>query len=197
MFFSCVALFFSFVKKRLRPKFKSKSVSKKKTFFRRFFFSLRGPTSQPTLQQALYWLPKVMSSTAPPTTTEPSTAPSAAPAAAALVNGLTAEERFRLLLSVGEECIAPEELQRMVQNKPSIRCYDGFEPSGRLHIAQGIFKAINVNKCTTAGCVFTFWVADWFALMNDKMGGELERINQTLLRSPRLQKFHQQELPLR
>ena len=115
-----------------------------------------------------------MSSTAPPTTTEPSTAPSAAPAA--LVNGLTAEERFRLLLSVGEECIAPEELQRMVQNKPSIRCYDGFEPSGRLHIAQGIFKAINVNKCTTAGCVFTFWVADWFALMNDKMGGELERI---------------------
>ena len=32
-FFSCVALFFSFVKKRLRPKFKSKSVSKKKNVF--------------------------------------------------------------------------------------------------------------------------------------------------------------------
>ncbi len=26
--------------------------------------------------------------------------------------------------------------------------YDGFEPSGRMHIAQGVFKAMNVNKCT-------------------------------------------------
>ena len=49
--------------------------------------------------------------------------------------------------------------------------YDGFEPSGRMHIAQGSFKAMNVNKCTAAGGTFIFWVADWFALMNDKMGG--------------------------
>ena len=51
-----------------------------------------------------------------------------------------------------------------MEKKPEIRCYDGFEPSGRMHIAQGIFKAINVNKCTRSGCTFTFWVADWFAL---------------------------------
>ena len=35
---------------------------------------------------------------------------------------------------------------------------------------------MNVNKCTHAGGTFIFWVADWFALMNDKMGGDLERI---------------------
>ena len=29
---------------------------------------------------------------------------------------------------------------------------------------------MNVNKCTRAGGTFIFWVADWFALMNDKMG---------------------------
>eukprot|EP00746_Dinoflagellata_sp_MGD_P003524 gnl/MRDRNA2_/MRDRNA2_106841_c0_seq1.p1 gnl/MRDRNA2_/MRDRNA2_106841_c0~~gnl/MRDRNA2_/MRDRNA2_106841_c0_seq1.p1 ORF type:complete len:756 (+),score=177.31 gnl/MRDRNA2_/MRDRNA2_106841_c0_seq1:321-2270(+) len=45
-----------------------------------------------------------------------------------------------------------------------------------MHIAQGIFKSINVNKCTQAGGTFIFWVADWFALMNDKMGGDLEKI---------------------
>jgi tyrosyl-tRNA synthetase len=55
-------------------------------------------------------------------------------------------------------------------------CYDGFEPSGRMHIAQGILKAINVNKLTRAGCVFKFWVADWFALLNNKMGGDLKKI---------------------
>jgi tyrosyl-tRNA synthetase len=90
--------------------------------------------------------------------------------------GLTADERFALLRSVGEECISEAELRNLVEKKPDIRCYDGFEPSGRMHIAQGIFKAINVNKCTQAGCTFIFWVADWFALMNDKMGGELEKI---------------------
>jgi tyrosyl-tRNA synthetase len=35
---------------------------------------------------------------------------------------------------------------------------------------------MNVNKCTTAGGTFIFWVADWFALMNDKMGGDLAKI---------------------
>mmetsp|Transcript_37475 Transcript_37475/g.76419 ORF Transcript_37475/g.76419 Transcript_37475/m.76419 type:complete len:680 (-) Transcript_37475:197-2236(-) len=47
-----------------------------------------------------------------------------------------------------------------------------------MHIAQGVFKAVNVNKCTLSGTnsTFVFWVADWFALMNDKMGGDLEKI---------------------
>jgi len=45
-----------------------------------------------------------------------------------------------------------------------------------MHIAQGILKAINVNKCTKAGCTFIFWVADWFALLNNKMGGDIKKI---------------------
>ena len=37
---------------------------------------------------------------------------------------------------------------------------------------------MNVNKCTAEGTnsTFVFWVADWFALMNDKMGGDLAKI---------------------
>lgn len=37
-------------------------------------------------------------------------------------------------------------------------------------------KAINVNKITSAGGIFIFWVADWFALLNNKMGGDLHKI---------------------
>ena len=33
-----------------------------------------------------------------------------------------------------------------------------------------------VNKCTEAGGIFKFYVADWFALMNDKMGGDMKKI---------------------
>lgn len=86
------------------------------------------------------------------------------------------------ILSVGEECISADELKRMILAKGrgtnlGFNLYDGFEPSGRMHIAQGVFKAMNVNKCTSAeGATFVFWVADWFALMNDKMGGDLEKI---------------------
>eukprot|EP00443_Scrippsiella_acuminata_P085087 CAMPEP_0115536160 /NCGR_PEP_ID=MMETSP0271-20121206/87627_1 /TAXON_ID=71861 /ORGANISM="Scrippsiella trochoidea, Strain CCMP3099" /LENGTH=677 /DNA_ID=CAMNT_0002968831 /DNA_START=20 /DNA_END=2050 /DNA_ORIENTATION=- len=98
---------------------------------------------------------------------------SAAPSSAA---GSGEDWRFNLVRSVGEECQTEEELRKLLQRKSEFILYDGFEPSGRMHIAQGVFKALNVNKCTKAGGVFIFWVADWFALMNDKMGGDLEKI---------------------
>jgi tyrosyl-tRNA synthetase len=73
-------------------------------------------------------------------------------------------------------------LRKLLENSPSPICYDGFEPSGRMHIAQGVQKAINVNKLTRAGCTFVFWVADWFAQLNNKMDGDLDKIRTVCLR---------------
>jgi hypothetical protein len=78
--------------------------------------------------------------------------------------------KYDLVRSVGEECVTDSELRNLVAKKPGFVLYDGFEPSGRMHIAQvpvtirlrpssspltcclrasqGIFKAMNVNKCT-------------------------------------------------
>ncbi|KAF3786676.1 Tyrosine--tRNA ligase 1 [Nymphaea thermarum] len=89
---------------------------------------------------------------------------------------LTLEEKFALVRSVGEECIQEDELRNLLAKKKNPVCYDGFEPSGRMHIAQGVMKAINVNKLTSAGCKMKFWVADWFAQLNNKMGGDLKKI---------------------
>ena len=89
---------------------------------------------------------------------------------------LTAQERYDKIKSVGIECVKDEELWELVQENKFIYCYDGFEPSGRMHIAQGLMKAANVNALVEAGCIFIFWVADWFGLLNDKMGGDLEKI---------------------
>ncbi|KAG7366368.1 tyrosyl-tRNA synthetase [Nitzschia inconspicua] len=93
------------------------------------------------------------------------------------------EADYQRILSVGEECISASELKGLISAKGrgtdlGFNLYDGFEPSGRMHIAQGVFKAMNVNKCTFPGTnsTFIFWVADWFALMNDKMGGDLDKI---------------------
>lgn len=93
-----------------------------------------------------------------------------------MVKKLSAEERFELISQVGEEIIGLDELKELLKTNREIVAYDGFEPSGRIHIAQGLLRAINVNKLTRAGIKFKFWVADWFALMNNKMGGDLNKI---------------------
>nr|XP_027064614.1 tyrosine--tRNA ligase 1, cytoplasmic isoform X1 [Coffea arabica] len=98
------------------------------------------------------------------------------PRKCAVLLWMSLEERFRIVRSVGEECIQEDELLNLLEKKPQPVCYDGFEPSGRMHIAQGVMKAINVNKLTSAGCKVKIWIADWFAQLNNKMGGDLKKI---------------------
>jgi len=86
------------------------------------------------------------------------------------------EDRLKLIKEVGEEIIQEEELKKLLESGEELVAYDGFEPSGQIHIAQGILRAINVNKMTKAGVRFKMWVADWHAMANNKMGGDLEKI---------------------
>lgn len=53
-----------------------------------------------------------------------------------LMYRLTLEERFKLCLTIGEECISEADLKDRLEKKAFPVCYDGFEPSGRMHIAQ-------------------------------------------------------------
>jgi len=89
------------------------------------------------------------------------------------------EKRFDLIKSVGEEIITEQELRDLLEKKKHFIAYDGFEPSGRMHIAQGIFRTINVNKMIQAGAKFKMLVADWFAWLNNKMGGDMKKIEIT------------------
>lgn len=86
------------------------------------------------------------------------------------------EEKIKLVKEVGEEIISEDELRELFLKKKNPIAYDGFEPSGKIHIAQGLLRAINVNKLTRTGIKMRFWVADWFAMLNNKMGGDLEKI---------------------
>ncbi len=86
------------------------------------------------------------------------------------------EKRAEIIASTGEEVITIEDLRHLLETKTKPVAYDGFEPSGQMHIAQGLMRAINTNKMLEAGVHFKFWVADWFGWMNNKMGGDLEKI---------------------
>jgi tyrosyl-tRNA synthetase len=86
------------------------------------------------------------------------------------------DTRLDLIKQVGEEIITEDELRALLEKKKNPVAYDGFEPSGRMHIAQGLLRALNVNRMIDAGCKFTMWVADWHAWANNKYGGDLDKI---------------------
>ena len=82
-----------------------------------------------------------------------------------------------MIKEVGEEIVTEEDLLMLLKSKKAPVAYDGFEPSGTdIHIAQGLLRAININKMTKAGCKFKILIADWHAWANNKMGGDLKRI---------------------
>lgn len=92
------------------------------------------------------------------------------------MKSLTIKEKLKLIHEVGEEIVKEEELAKLLESGQELIAYDGFEPSGQIHIAQGILRAINVNKMIKAGLRFKMLVADWHALANNKMGGDLNKI---------------------
>jgi len=90
------------------------------------------------------------------------------------------EERMYLVMGcfdrIGGEIIQKNELRELLTRSYNPVAYDGFEPSGRLHLAQVIMKKNIVNRMTRAGFTFLFWVADWFAFLNHKLGGKMANI---------------------
>ncbi len=86
------------------------------------------------------------------------------------------ETRFQLIKDVGEEMITDQELRQVLETNDHPIAYDGFEPSGTAHIAMAFFRASNLEDLMKAGVKFKLLLADWFAWINNKVGGDLEKI---------------------
>ncbi|MFH0948865.1 MAG: tyrosine--tRNA ligase [Candidatus Aenigmatarchaeota archaeon] len=87
------------------------------------------------------------------------------------------EKRMELIKSVGEEIITEQELRELLETKQHPVAYDGFEPSGLAHLPFAVYRAINIDDMLKAGIHFKLWIADWFAWINNKMDGNLEKIH--------------------
>src|SRR5512136_1001606 len=86
------------------------------------------------------------------------------------------ETKLELIRRVGEEIITEQELVELLETKEHPVAYDGFEPSGLAHVPFGIYRAINLDDLIEAGIRFKLLIADWHAWINNKMGGDLEKI---------------------
>ena len=88
------------------------------------------------------------------------------------------ERRLQLLRNVGEEIITEKELRMLLETNEHPTAYDGFEPSGLAHLPFGVLRPILVEDMLQAGVRMKLWIADWFAWVNNKMGGDLEKIQE-------------------
>ncbi len=86
------------------------------------------------------------------------------------------ENRMDLIKGIAEEIITEEELRELLQTKTHPVAYDGFEPSGIAHVPFGVLRPLLIKDLLKAGVKFKLWIADWHAWLNNKMGGDLSKI---------------------
>lgn len=85
------------------------------------------------------------------------------------------ERRIELIVrEPTEEIITERDLRDLLETKAKPRAYDGFEPSGLMHLGSGVLRAIKLNDLLNAKVDFILWIADWFGYINNKMSGNLE-----------------------
>jgi tyrosyl-tRNA synthetase len=83
-------------------------------------------------------------------------------------------EKLERLIANTEEVVTIEEL-KTVLNKQNPKAYIGFEPSGVVHLGWKICTN-KIKDFLACGFDFTILLADWHAYINDKLGGDLEKI---------------------
>ena len=88
---------------------------------------------------------------------------------------MDSEARVERVLRYTREALTREEIAALFASNEHPRAYIGFEPSGSLTIAH-LVTTRKMIDLVEAGCDLTVFLADWHAMINDKLGGDLERI---------------------
>ncbi len=83
-------------------------------------------------------------------------------------------EKLERLLSNTVEVVTVEDLKNVLE-KEKPKAYIGFEPSGLVHLGWKIC-ANKIRDFIECGFEFYILLADWHAYINDKLGGDIEKI---------------------
>jgi len=83
-------------------------------------------------------------------------------------------DKLERLTANTAEVVTIEELKAVLK-KDNPRAYIGFEPSGTVHIGWKICTN-KIKDFLDCGFDFTILLADWHAYINDKLGGDIEKI---------------------
>jgi tyrosyl-tRNA synthetase len=74
------------------------------------------------------------------------------------------------------ELLTHDELIALLEGGQRLRHYIGYEISGRVHLGGGLVAMAKVRDFQEAGVDCTVLLADWHTWINDKLGGDRDRI---------------------
>ncbi|MGC8710142.1 MAG: tyrosine--tRNA ligase [Candidatus Micrarchaeia archaeon] len=86
------------------------------------------------------------------------------------------ETKIKTIKSFAAEIVTEAELKTLFETNEHPIAYDGFEPSGLAAIHFGLLRTKNLRKMLSTGIKFKLYIADYFAMINNKFGGDLEKI---------------------
>lgn len=75
-----------------------------------------------------------------------------------------------------EEILVEEELRHLLETNEHPQHYQGFEISGLLHLGNLIVSGFKINDFIKAGIKCQAYLADWHSFINDKFGGDWDKI---------------------
>lgn len=75
-----------------------------------------------------------------------------------------------------EEIITEGELRNLLETEEHPIAYNGWEPSGLVHLGTGLLCAYKMKDLIEAGVRFKAYLACWHAWINNKLEGDLEKI---------------------
>ena len=75
-----------------------------------------------------------------------------------------------------EEILVEEELRRLLETNEHPGHYQGFEISGMLHLGNFIISGFKINDFIKTGIKCQAYMADWHSFINNKFGGDWDKI---------------------
>ncbi len=86
------------------------------------------------------------------------------------------DEKVRLILDGAAEVITVDELRELFENKDEPLVYWGFECSGYIHLGIGLVTSRKMRHFLETGMRLIILLADWHSWINNKFGGDMEKI---------------------
>jgi len=75
-----------------------------------------------------------------------------------------------------EEVLTPNDLRQLLETEEHPIAYNGWEPSGLVHLGTGVICAYKMKDFVEAGIRYKAYLSTWHAWLNDKLGGDMELI---------------------
>ena len=88
------------------------------------------------------------------------------------------KEKFNLIKRGTEEVLTDDDLKLYLETGIPLNHYIGFEVSGKIHLGTGVICMGKIKDFLDAGIKCSIFLADWHSYINDKLGGDMEKIKE-------------------